>query len=355
VFDSSIIARDDFSSEDYSNIEEISSLKTVNGKFYAYIVLLFNENPHFVNLIQKDSIPLKFIGNEGFNVKAYKNYMGNIKNTNIKKIALKMFKIYIEPDNVKDKKLNKLEKILGKRNVILKFGRERNNGRNRIILDYCIFGRKISLTVKHPFFKIDEKIYNIQPFIYYDEFLTSNSTFYYDMIYINPEEVRNDFIIATKVMNGETVDSMFFVGSPVTADIKYCIKKAFQDRVNIKKKILDMFVIHELTHKVLNNKYINVDQVTGEELSLCSTIYESPYLGISVMYSYLNYNSINPHRIAALNFLKFIAEKTANAVVINDPGEVKTHTQGKIKGFAKEYFEKSILQLRVRVNNNRSH
>ena len=34
------------------------SIKTVNGKFYAYIVLLFNENPHFVNLIQKLTVHL---------------------------------------------------------------------------------------------------------------------------------------------------------------------------------------------------------------------------------------------------------------------------------------------------------
>ncbi len=61
-------------------------------------------------------------------------------------------------------------------------------------------------------FNTSERFYNILPFIYYDEFSTSNSKFYFDMIYINPEEVQNDYVIARRVLTGENVDSMFFVG-----------------------------------------------------------------------------------------------------------------------------------------------
>ena len=98
----------------------------------------------------------------------------------------------------------------------------------------------------------------------------------------------NDSIIARKIINGENVSSMFFVGSQVTDDIKYCLSRAFSDKRNIKNEIWKMFIIHELTHKVLNNKYNNFDQVQGEELSLGSTMHSNPMLGLSVLYSYMN-------------------------------------------------------------------
>ena len=54
---SSDIFHSEFPSE-YKYRYSGESIKTVNGKFYAYIVLLFNENPHFVNLIQKGTVSL---------------------------------------------------------------------------------------------------------------------------------------------------------------------------------------------------------------------------------------------------------------------------------------------------------
>ncbi|MCP4137953.1 MAG: hypothetical protein GY754_43725 [bacterium] len=324
----------------------VTNIKNVNGKFYAYIVLLFNENPHFVNLIQKDSIPLKVIGNEGFHVKEYKRYLNSMRHPALKTLVRTMMDIYLEPARYSDAQLGAIQKQLSGKNIVLRFSRDRNLGVEKIILDYCIFGKKIGVTIKHPFFKTKEKIYNIQPFIYYDEFSTSNSTFYFDMIYINPEEVQNDYIIAKKIMNGKDVKSMFFVGSRVTEDIKKCLLKAFVKNSSIKDEIWKMFIIHELTHKILNNRYNYFDQVSGEELSLCSTIYANPYLGISVMYSYLNYNAINPHRIAAMNLVRFIGNKTGKTAILKDPSLVKKLPREEIRQISKEYFVSVINKFK---------
>jgi hypothetical protein len=89
---------------------------------------------------------------------------------------------------------------------------------------------------------------------------------------------------------------------------------------------------------MINNRYNYYDQVNGEELSLVSTIYARPYLGLSVMYSYLTYNSINPHRIAASNFVRFVSEKLGKKEITSKPGLVKTLPENQIKQFARDYF-----------------
>lgn len=340
-----------YASLPYSNIPDVIpyenlSIKNINGKLYAYVVLLFNENPHFVNLIQKDSIPMKIIGNDGFNIKEYKNYLKTIRKKNLKKLGETLLKVYLEPKSYNNEKLISLERVLLNRNIILKFSHDKNQGNRRIVLDYCIYGKKYLIKTKHPLLKINGKIYNIQPYIYYDEFSTSNSTFYFDMIYINSEEVLNDYLIAKKILENTDVNTMFFVGSRITSDIKYCLKKAFKDKSTIKQKIWEMFVIHELTHKYLNNKYNYYDQIKGEELSLTSTIYSNPYLGISVMYSYLNYNSINPHRIAAMNFVKYLSENSGNIKIIENPEKIKYMDKERLKILAKKYFYKILNNLK---------
>ncbi len=344
---SSTAEQNNFFSDDYadSHHTESVSFRSINGKLYAYIVLLYNENPHFVNIIQKFSIPLKIMAIEGFHIREYQNYLNTISDVSIKNIAKSMLDIYFEPEKFDNAMLQKFEKLLSDRNIILKFSRDKNLVNKKIILDYCIYGKKTSVDITHPLLTIKDKIYNIQPFIYYDEFSTSNSTFYYDMIYINPDEVQNDFIIAKKILNGLDVKSMFFVGSKVTDDMKFCIIKAFGSSSNIKKKIWEMFVIHELTHKYINNKYNHYDQVNGEELSLASTIFTNPYLGLSVMYSYLNYNSINPHRVAASNYVKFIANKSNNAKILDEPGLIKQFDESWLKNASREFFEAIIKKL----------
>ncbi len=324
---------------------ELRSIKNVNGKFYAYIVLLFNENPHFVNLIQKDSIPLKLMSQEGFHINEYRQYLKTIGDKNLRLIAEEILSIYLEPSRVQDARLREIEQILVDRNIILQFSRERFSGMEKISLDYSIFGKRNLITIKHPLMKSAEKIYNIQPYIYYDEFSTSNSTFYYNMIYINPIEVENDYLIAKRIIGGENVSSYFFVGSRITSDIRSCLIKAFPGKESIRDEIWKMFVIHELTHKFLNNTFNNYDQVMGEELSLCSTIYSNPYLGLSVLYSYFNYNSINPHRIAVMNIIKFISEKTGREEIMTNPGLIKSLKPSELKNLAREYFDLKLKAI----------
>lgn len=326
---------DDTSGSGFSS--SLINIRNSNGKLYAYIVLLFNENPHFVNLIQEDSIPLKLMQQNDFNVKSYRNYLQSIKSLPHYPAAALMLDIYLNPTHYTRRDLDEVEKSFEPRNVIFRIS-STPTPEGRASLDYCILGQKTLVNIKHPLFDVNEKIYNIRPLIYYDEFSTSNSTFYFDMIYINPEEVQNDFIIAKNILSNRNVDSMFFVGARITDDMKQCIKKAFTSTAGIKTEIRRMFEIHELTHKVLNNHYNFYEQVTGEELALSSTIYANPYLGLAVMYSYLDYNAMNPHRIAAQNYLRFIAQETSTKKIIDDPSLILTIPEAELLRLTKLHF-----------------
>ena len=333
---------------EYKYRESGVSIKTVNGKFYAYIVLLFNENPHFVNLIQKGTISLKDIGIEGFQVKAYRNYLSTIQDAKLLEDGELILKIFLEPDMYNDSVLRQVENNLSRRNIILKFYREGHYKGARIIFDYCIFGERVKIDIKHPLFESNDEMYYIKPFIYYDELSTSNSTFYYDMIYINPDEVNNDYIIARNIIGGKDIKSMFFVGSKVTEEIKYCLSMAFKNNSSsIKNEIWKMFVIHELTHKILNNQFNNYDQITGEEIALSSTIYSNPYLGLSVLYSYLNYGGkMNPHMMAAKNYIAFIAEASGNKELITNTSSIKNLPADKLKKYSRDHFFSAIGKLK---------
>ncbi len=323
------------------------SIKTVNGKFYAYIVLLFNENPHFVNLIQKGTISLKEIGIEGFHVKAFRSYLTTIQDNKLIEECELILKLFLEPDHFNDTQLRQIENGLAKRNIILKFYREGIFKGAQITLDYCIYGEKIKIDIKHPLFENNDEMYYIKPYIYYDEFSTSNSTFYYDMVYINPDEVNNDYLIAKNIISGKDVKSMFFVGSKVSEDIKQCITMAFRNNSSIRSEIWKMFVIHELTHKIMNNQFNNYDQVTGEEISLSSTVYSNPYLGLSVMYSYLNYGKMNPHRMAAMNYITYLSEASGIKDLTNNPANVKNISVDRLKEYTRNHFHYCVAKLKL--------
>jgi hypothetical protein len=340
--------------DDPSRLEFSTShmnIRSTNGKLYAYIVLLFNENPHFVNLIQEDSIPLKLMQTVDFNVKFYKNYLTSIRSSQAYPIANIMFDLYLNPSKYTRKEIEDLERSLESKNVILRVSPTVTQT-GRASLDYCILGKKTLVNIKHPLFEVNEKIYNIMPMIYYDEFSTSNSTFYFDMIYINPDEVQNDFQIARNVLKNKNVESQLFVGARVTEDIKECLRKAFSGNNDIHLEIWKMFEIHELTHKILNNHYNFYDQETGEEVALSSTIYANPYLGLAVMYSYLDYNTMNPHRIAALNYLRFLSQETSNKRIFDEPSLIRTFSEQEIMRLTKLHFVSLKRKLKQRNRNS---
>mgnify|MGYP001289004823 FL=1 len=340
------VYHNDFPSE-YKYRQSGANIKTVNGKFYAYTVLLFNDNPHFVNLIQKGTISLKEIGIEGFNIKAYRNYLATIQDNKLTEEAELVLKIYLEPDMFNNTRLRQVENYLAKRNIILKFYREGSFKGATITLDYCIYGEKVRIDIKHPLFHFNEEMFYIKPYIYYDEFSTSNSTFYYDMIYINPDEVTNDYIIAKNIVNGKDIKSMFFNGSKVTDDIKQCLVAAFRNQASIRADIWKMFVIHELTHKIMNNHYNNYDQITGEEIALSSTIYSNPHLGLSIMYSYLNYGKMNPHRMAAMNYITYLSEVSGKKEYVVNPSLIKNMAVDKLKEYTKNHFYLCLNKLKT--------
>lgn len=325
------------------------SIKTINGKFYAYVVLLFNSNPHFVNIIQNGTISIKEIGNDGFHVKGYRNYLNSIHDKKHHDEAALLLKLYNEPDSFNETDLDEIAESLAKRNIVLKFRKEGNFRMAMVTLDYCIYGEKVKIDVKHPFLDYNENFFYIKPYIYYDEFSTSNSTFYYDMIYINPEEVENDYIIARDILKGQEIRSMFFVGARVNEDIKSSLLKAFSGSSAssyIKNEIWRMFVIHELTHKMLDNHFDYNDQVSGEELAMSSTIYANPFLGLAVMYSYLGYNSDNPHRIAALNFVAYVSDAIDKKEYLDNPGLIRSLSHDKLRDLARGHFLAGVKKLK---------
>ncbi len=322
------------------------TIRTQNGKLYAYIVLLFNENPHFVNIIQEQSIPFELMQKEGFHLNEYRNYIKTVKDPVLYKLVELLLNVYMNPKRFDDKTLEAIQESLEKRNIILRFSRDKSAGHEKIILDYCIYGTKKPLTISHPLFNTNERIFNIIPYIYYDEFSTSNSTFYFDMIYINPEEVQNDYIIARKVLRGEKVDSLFFVGSRVTDDIKFCLLRAFNNVKSIKNEIRKMFEMHELTHKILNNHYNYFDQVMGEEIALSSTIFSNVYLGLAVLYSYLDYNATNPHRMAAMNFVKYASTELGKKELVDNPSLLKNVHPVEMQRLSKSHFNSIIKNLK---------
>jgi hypothetical protein len=327
------------------------TIRNTNGKLYAYIVFLFMDNQHFVNMIQEGSIPNNVALTDDFKIKAYKNYLASIKTSPFSPIATSMLDIYTNFSHFTQKDIEDIERALENKNIVLKiipYENKTPHGKSpakmqflsgRPTLGYCIYGQKTPIKIKHPLFEFDEKIYNIQPFIYYDEFATSNSTFYFDMIYINPEEVQTDYIIARNVLQNRAIDkSLMFVGANINDDIKGCLRKSFPNPQTVRQEIWKMFVIHEMTHKILNNHYNFYDQVIGEEMALSSTIYTNPNLGLAVMYSYLDYNAMNPHRIAALNYLRFVAQETSNKKIADDPSLVRHLSDQEIQRLTKLHF-----------------
>ena len=57
---------DNWRSPDFRS--NLINIRNTNGKLYAYTVLLFNENPHFVNLVEEDSITPKMMQKDRFHL-----------------------------------------------------------------------------------------------------------------------------------------------------------------------------------------------------------------------------------------------------------------------------------------------
>jgi len=127
--------------EDYNYEIGTGAIKNINGKLYAYIVLLFNENPHFVNLIENESIPIKIMSVEGYHIKEFKKYLEIVKDSKLKETADKMLGIYVEPTKFSNSELLEIENKLLKWNIILRFTRKININSSIMTLDYCIYGK----------------------------------------------------------------------------------------------------------------------------------------------------------------------------------------------------------------------
>jgi hypothetical protein len=328
------------------------TIKNINGKLYAYIVFLYMDNQHFINQIQEGTIPNNVIPTDEFKLRVYNNYLQSVKGSSVFQIASVMLDLYSNQSHFLPKDIEEIEHSLEGKNIVLKIilndskpSSMKNQPKmslsntERPSLGYCIYGRKTLIKIKHPLFETNEKIYNIQPFIYYDEFATSNSTFYFDMIYINPEEVDTDYAIARNVLQNKPIErSLMFVGANVNENIRYSLKLAFKNTQAVKQEIWRMFAVHEITHKILNNHYAFYDQVIGEEMALSSSIYVNPRLGLAVMFSYLDYTAMNPHRIAALNYLRFLSHESGNKKLGEDPSLVRTMSDQEILRVTKIHF-----------------
>lgn len=330
----------------YSTLHYQKILCTPNGAFYSYIVLLFYENPHFVNIAYEYDLDFQ---ESDLVAAAYASFLETIDPDDPRRdAAFDLYELYNFPSHFTTERVHELEKKLEEFSVILEF--TRSDGMYE--LDYCILGKRETIPQKHPFLSYDDTIYNIVPLIYYDEFHSSNATFYNDLVYIDLNEVENDTMIAQKVLNDEDTEGLYYAGSRVTEAIKSCIKKSTVTRSDIKNAVLDMFIVHELTHKILQSKYGYYHRINEEEFAMVSTVYDNPYLGISVMYSYLNYYRQSPHRIAALRFVRYIAKKEKNSQLFYNPDDIRNLPAARLKEYAQLYFRLRMKQEGISNKND---
>jgi hypothetical protein len=339
-------------SEPFSIKLKQESLKSDNGRLYAHIAFLFMDNPHFINLIKPGSVSEPADLNDSYKLSIYENYLNSTKNTPNYSLAYSVGKVYSDYRNIPEKEILKLEKELETKNIVIKVAPPEKPSpadpepKGTPSLQYCIFGEKIPLAITHPLFDFKDPLFYVHPFVVYDEFSTSNSTAYNDMVYIDLNEVENDYRIAAAVLqNRKTPPSSLFVGAPVDEDIKACLKNAFKNIHDVKPEIWRMFVIHEMTHKILNVRYRNFEQVRGEETALSSTVYDNPRLGLAVMYSYLSYQALSPHRIAAHNFLSFFAGEKNDSGFTEDYSKIRKLSDAEIKSITKKHFDRLMRTL----------
>ncbi len=342
----SIEDQPEFSMSPYSTQNYKQILSTENGLLYAYLVMLFNNNPHFLNVILDNY-------NNTPEIEDYKkNFRKYIKGLSgeYKVLAESLILLYESPSAFTRDRIVKIENDLEKHQIIAKFIFEEN----QYSLDYCILGRKSLITIEHPFLISNHNIYNIQPIIHYDEFYSSNSTFYHDLVYIDLNEVTNDAEISMNILNGQSTSEKYFVGARVNEDIEICIKKAFPSGGDVYTEIKRIFIVHEMTHKIINNRFDYYNRIVEEELAIASTIYDNPYLGLSVVYSYLNYHYVHsPHRIAGLKFLRFVADETEDTSYLYIPSKIRNLSADQLRLMAYRYFYKR-MELVSGKNQNHS-
>ncbi|MDA3900399.1 MAG: hypothetical protein PF637_07755 [Spirochaetes bacterium] len=328
----------------YKNHDYKALLSTSNGTYYSYIVLLFNENPHFINILMDLTITTE--SNVSFE-KLYLLYLNRNKELPFYSLAKQLHRLYRNPGSFDDATLREMEKKLESYDIVLRFV----NIAQGLTLDYCIYGRKEVVKEFHPFLENDQQIYNIIPTIYYDEFFSSNSTFYRDLIYIDGNEVKNDYNIALLVKKSAALKGFYYIGSEVTPDIQFCLMNAALDSGDLEKRIERVFIVHELTHKIVNNNYKYYNSIIEEELAIASTMFVDPYLGLSALYSYLNYYRYSPHRIAALKFIKFSSRSLGRPTMAYNPSELKDVSPDALKLLAQNYFAERMELVKKKVIN----
>ncbi|MFW6366429.1 MAG: hypothetical protein ACOC2H_08155, partial [Spirochaetota bacterium] len=309
-----------------------SLLSSKKGILYAHLVLLFNRNPHFLNVIHNRDY-------SGSDTETYddifRRYVGSLDKGGLRRVAEELLLLYDSPSSFSPERIRALEQSLESYTIIAKFVMQELG----YDLDYCIYGKRTRIELRHPFLLSSHVIYNIQPIIHYDEFYSSNSTFYHDLIYIDINEVQNDADIIKKILHGRSTSGSYYVGANVNDNMKVCLKKAFKAEEDVESEIRRIFIIHEMTHKILNNRFNYYNRIVEEELAIASTIYANPYLGLSVCYSYLNYPYVHsPHRIAALKFLRFVAEDTGDSSYLYSPSRIKSLSADQLRLMAYRYF-----------------
>ena len=307
-----------------------------NFKLYAHMMLLYNENVHFVNKIETEKISAnELFEDEAVNHSRYIKYMNSIKDAKLKSLADKLLHIYKNINDNNAENLTTVEKSLEKENILTKFVIE--NGSNRVSVDYIFYGKREKLTVKSPFFKDSDDCYNIIPFIRYDEFSTTNTTFHKNHIFIKNDEMIYDYKTLMDILSGKNSISTF-LGVPIDNNIKKAVSKAYSEKNCTFKDIRRLTEILLITMKLGTDKL----QITKTELNracgISAVINDSPYEGLIILFAYLQYNKKTEYSIAAKNFIKFASEKTGNMSISDDPSLLITLEKNELKSIANEYF-----------------
>ncbi len=304
-------------------------------KLYSYIVLLYYENVHFVNKIEKEKITVnELFQNETVNHTRYISYMNSLGDKRIKSLAQEMFDYYKDRNSFTAEKLDVLEKSLENENILVKFN---VNNRSEHYIDYLLFGKLEKLSVKSPLFKDVEDYYNIIPYLPYDDLRTSSTTFYPNLIHINMNEMYYDHKIFLDILSGKNSIPLY-LGVPIDDNIRSAVKKAYPDK---KCTVSDVRILMEnmiLTMQIAREKLKIKEPPVTRGFGLSSVIYDSPYEGLILLYAYLQYDKKTEYSKAANNFIKFTSDKTGNDSIKKDPSLLCSMTKDDLAKIAHEYY-----------------
>lgn len=312
-----------------------AELKNIESeKLYAYMILLFNENPHYVKQFENVPITSADLNDEVFNQTRYIKYMNTVSDKKIKSLAEELLNVYKNINSYSSENLSAIEAALEKENILAKFTSKKEMSSS--CFDYIIYGRREKLTGKSLLFNDESDYYNIIPLYKYDDLSSSCVTFYDHCIYIKSEEIMYDQITFLDILSGKN-SIQGYLGVPLNDNIRRAVRKAYAE----KKCTLNS--VRKSAESLLLGMQIAKDKLKIDKpelvraFGISSVIYDSPYEGLIPLFAYLQYHKKTEYNIAGKSFLKFASDKTGDKSIPDYPSVLCSMTKEELKSIATDY------------------